>query len=72
MENTHKLDWMKYSNEYKLTPPYSELLKFLDGQAQHSESLVQPGRRQYVPSEQKPVFRPKTSYAAMTETHCSL
>ena len=33
MENALKLEWMKYSNEYKLTPPYSELLKFLDTQA---------------------------------------
>ena len=57
MENTLKLDWMKYSNEYKLTSPYSELLKFLGTQAQHSESLVQPGRRQYVPSEQKLCLR---------------
>ena len=55
-----------------MTPPYSELLKFLDTQAKHSESLVQPGRRQYVPSKQKPAFKSRTSYAALTENHCSL
>ena len=71
MENTLKLDWMKYSNEYKLTPPYSELLKFLDTQAQHSESLVQPGRRQYVPSEQKATFTRGTGQADTRLTRVS-
>ena len=70
LENSLKLEWMKYSNEYKLTPPYSELLKFLDTQAQHSESLMQPGRKQY--TEQKPAFKPRTSYMAMTENRCPL
>ena len=32
-----KLKWAEYSSESEATPPYEELLKFLDIQAQHHE-----------------------------------
>ena len=40
-----KLKWMEYSSEREITPPYEELLKFLDIQARHHESVVQGVRK---------------------------
>ena len=37
LDEVTKLTWMEYSNDSKTTPPHSELLKFLDMQAQHFE-----------------------------------
>ena len=35
-----KLKWMEHSNESKTTPPYKNLLRFMDLQAQHFESAL--------------------------------
>ena len=44
-ENT-KLKWTEYSSKNETTPPYTELLEFLDIQARHHESVAQTTRKQ--------------------------
>ena len=39
LDEVTKLKWMEYSNESQMTPKHAELLKFLDLQAQHFESM---------------------------------
>ena len=40
-----KLKWSEYSSERATTPPYEELLKFLDIQVRHCESVMQGVRK---------------------------
>ena len=40
-----RLKWTEYSSESETTPPYEELLKFLDVQARHHESVAQSVRK---------------------------
>ena len=42
MDELMRLKWMEYSKDSQMTPPYSELLKFLDMQARHFESVTYP------------------------------
>ena len=51
-----KLKWMEHSNDSKATPPYTDLLRFMDLQAQHYESA--PFERKPQP-ERKPQFERK-------------
>ena len=37
---TTKLKWMEHSNDSTKTPPYADLLRFMDLQAQHFESAL--------------------------------
>ena len=53
LDHRLRLKWMEYSDAYKVTPPCTELIKFLDIQAQHSENLPQTSPRQQVTSYQK-------------------
>ena len=52
---------MEYSNDSQTTPPYFELLEFLDMQAQYFES---------VSSERKPLMTMHRSYKATVEREC--
>ena len=61
LDEVTKLKWMEYSNDSKTTPPHSELLKFLDLQAQHFESA---------PSERKQQATTHKSYAAAVGEAC--
>ena len=63
---------MKHSNDRKLTPPYSELLEFLDNYARSFECVELPKRVQYGTAERKPYSKAKMSYAATTEERCPL
>ena len=61
LDEVTKLKWMEHSNHSKTTPPHSELLKFLDLQAQHFESA---------PPERKLQTTAHKTYAAATEETC--
>ena len=63
LDEATRLKWMEYSNDSKTTPPHEELLKFLDSQAQHHES---------VSSERKPQTTTHRSYAAVVEDSCAV
>ena len=56
-----KLKWMEYSNDTQTTPTYSKLLKFLDMQAWHFESVT---------SEWKPQTATHRSYTATVKRMC--
>ena len=55
---TTKLKWMEYSNDSTKTPPYTDLLRFMDLQAQHFESA---------PFERKQQTAAYKSYTAVEE-----
>ena len=55
---TTKLKWMEHSNDSTRTPPFSDLLRFMDLQAQHFESA---------PVERKQQTATYRSYAAVEE-----
>ena len=40
MDEVTRFKWKEYSNDSQITTPYSELLKFLDIQAQHFKSVT--------------------------------
>ena len=61
IDKVTRLKWMEYSNDSQTTPPYSELLKFLNMQAQHFESVT---------SEWKPLTTTHRPYAATIEREC--
>ena len=61
LDEVTKLKWMEYSNDSKTTPPYSELLKFLNFQAQHFEST---------PCERKQQTAAHKSYASSVKEVC--
>ena len=56
-----RLKWMEFTNESQTTPALDEMLKFLDIQAQHFESMS---------SERKPLITFHKSYAAVLEIVC--
>ena len=64
-----KLKWAEYSSERETTPPYEELLKFLDIQARHHESVIQGVRRTHTSGTDKK-YTSRTSYAATPESMC--
>ena len=47
LDERTRLKWMEYSNDHMKTPPYTELLKFLDVQAQHFESAMSERKSQW-------------------------
>ena len=51
-----KLKWTEYSSERETMPPYGELLRFLDIQARHHESVTQ-GPRKTPASETEPTMQ---------------
>ena len=61
LDEATRLKWMEFSNDCKTTPSHEELLKFLDLQARHYES---------VSSERKPQTTTHRSYAAVVEDAC--
>ena len=61
MDEVLRLKWLECSNDSQMMPPYSELLKFLDMQARHFESVT---------SERKPLTTTHRSYAATVEKEC--
>ena len=58
MNEVTRLKWMEYSNDSQKTHPYSELLKFLNMQAQHFKLVT---------FEQKPQIIMHRSYKATVE-----
>ena len=46
LDEKTRLEWMKHSNDSMKTPPYTDLLKFLDVQAQHFESAMSERKSQ--------------------------
>ena len=63
LDDHTKLKWMEYSSDSETTPSYEELLKFLDIQARHHESVAHSVRS-------APKVSPRTVYAALPETRC--
>ena len=61
MDEATRLKWMEYSNDFQTTHPYSKLLKFLDMQASHFESVT---------SEQKLQTTKSRSYAVTVKKEC--
>ena len=61
MDEVTRLKWMEYSNDSQMTPPYSELLKFLNKKAQHFETVI---------SEQKPQTTTHRSYEVTLNNVC--
>ena len=39
LDEVTRLKWMEFSNDCQTTPPYDEILKLLDLQARHYESM---------------------------------
>ena len=64
-----KLKWTEHSTGSETTPPYTELLEFLDIQARHHESVAQTTRRQPTSASERKVI-PRPSYAARPENTC--
>ena len=64
LDEVTKLWWMEYTNDSKTTPSHSELLKFLDLQAQHFEESA--------PCERKQQMTAHKSYATSNEDECVL
>ena len=58
LDEVTRIKWMDYSNDSQKTPLYSELLKFLDMQARHFESVT---------SEHKPQMTTHQSYTTTVE-----
>ena len=60
-DEVKKLKWMEFSNDYQMTAPYKELLKFLDLQAQHYKLMS---------FKQKMQLTAHKSYMAVFEQAC--
>ena len=71
LDEATRLKWMEHSNHSQKTPPYSEVLEFLNMQARHHESVT--SKHKPVKSERKPVMserKPVTSERkSQTTTH---
>ena len=62
-----RLKWTEYSSDSETTPPYEELLKFLDLQARHHESVAQSVRKSQTSGAERK-FSPRTIYTARPES----
>ena len=62
LDETTKLKWMEHSNDSQKTPPYFELLDFLDMHARHHESVTSEHKQ--LTSELKPQITTHRTYAA--------
>ena len=63
LDEVSRLKWMEFTNECHTTPTQDEMLKFLDLQARHFESIS---------SERKPQTTFHKSYAATEEETCAV
>ena len=64
-----KLKWTEYSSKCDTTPPYTDLLEFLDLQARHHESVAQTTRKQATSTVERKIPH-RFGYPARPDSTC--